>query len=593
MDQIIEFIKYLKWNSFVEINNLDSVIDFKSAMWKKNIYFTCWLSEKLSKRCNDNDIKTKKYFVVDIDMRLDHFINTWEVLDQTDMLFKMSEIVSKLENNWFGNYCAIVDSWNWMHLYYSWTERNFDKKIYSDWVSYIYTEIDEIISEFGFKCDPVCSNISRITRLPWTINPRCKKKKEQSLWDLWDYECKIIDFKEKESEHFNKIEDYAVEYNKIIEEEKKIKQEIKHIVRENHKKDNLWEEINNISACDVACDVWGVSVVDRWLETVALNEWHKNMWAYWYKPENVIVNTWSSLIKHKEKKTFTSYELVYYELMNKDWKATVEYFRDKYWIKINDKKTNEVKKEIIIPKCKYDKIWYVYPNDVFNDFDCFMSWELVTIIAESNSWKTTFAMDIIKANSDLWKKWFYINLEFAIETMRQSRWLWLNKKKKRNLTDLDPLSAEEKEYMDNYVKKNLKKFDYYNSPKWITLENLVELIITKKEEWYWMFVIDTFSRIEWNLDSMKARTSQNKAMEILQELAQNLWVAIVLLHHTNKVWTFEWSQKIMDLSNVFILIKKASDWDWEEFRKFILSKDKFITNKEIDVRYRDQTYFSF
>jgi hypothetical protein len=74
-------------------------------------------------------------------------------------------------------------------------------------------------------------------------------------------------------------------------------------------------------------------------------------------------------------------------------------------------------------------------------------------------------MDIMQANADLGKKCFYINLEFAIETMRQGRWLWLNKKKKRNLTDLAPLSAEDKAYMDNYVSKKLNQFAYHNSPE--------------------------------------------------------------------------------------------------------------------------------
>jgi hypothetical protein len=31
-----------------------------------------------------------------------------------------------------------------------------------------------------------------------------------------------------------------------------------------------------------------------------------------------------------DKSYFTSYELVYYELMDQDKKATVEYFKDKY-----------------------------------------------------------------------------------------------------------------------------------------------------------------------------------------------------------------------------------------------------------------------
>jgi hypothetical protein len=58
----------------------------------------------------------------------------------------------------------------------------------------------------------------------------------------------------------------------------------------------------------------------------------------------------------------------------------------------------------------------------------------------------------------------YINLEFPIETMWKSRWLFLNSKKKRNLTDIDPLSVEDKLKMDNYIKSKLREFDYVNHP---------------------------------------------------------------------------------------------------------------------------------
>lgn len=73
-------------------------------------------------------------------------------------------------------------------------------------------------------------------------------------------------------------------------------------------------------------------------------------------------------------------------------------------------------------------------------------------------------------------------------------------------------------------------------------------------------------------------------MEELQELAQKLWIAIVMLHHTNRSGTWEGSQKIMDLSNVFIVITKMDDWD-EEYRNYKLMKDKYVVNKEVDVYY--------
>ena len=239
------------------------------------------------------------------------------------------------------------------------------------------------------------------------------------------------------------------------------------------------------------------------------------------------------------------------------------------------------------------KRWFIYPAEIFKPFECFMEWELVTIIAESNSWKTTFAMDIISKNAELWRKGYYINLEFPIRQVRESRRLFNHWKTKINLTDLAPLTESEEQDKERYVDECLKKFAYYNSPKWISLNELVNVINQKAMEWFELFVVDTFSKIEWNL--MKdPRANQNKCMEVFQELAQRLWIALVLLHHTNRAGTFEWSQKIMDLSNVFIVMTKQDcDWAIPDYRTFKLSKDKYITKTEIDVRYNNGVYYDY
>lgn len=224
-----------------------------------------------------------------------------------------------------------------------------------------------------------------------------------------------------------------------------------------------------------------------------------------------------------------------------------------------------------------------YPSEVFDEFECVLTWELATIIAESNSWKTTFALDMIERNAKKGIKGFYINLEFPIETMRQSRWLWFHNKTKRDLSEEWKLTDTEKKDMERYINDNLNKFKYYNSPNWITLPRLKQIIEISALEWYQLFVIDTFSRIQGNLEK-DARNNQNKCMEELQELAQRLNIAIVMLHHTNRSWTWEGSQKIMDLSNVFIVIVKMDDGD-EEYRTYKLMKDKYVVNKELDVYY--------
>ena len=225
-----------------------------------------------------------------------------------------------------------------------------------------------------------------------------------------------------------------------------------------------------------------------------------------------------------------------------------------------------------------------YPSEAFDDFECIMTGELATIIAESNSWKTTFALDTIERNAKKWVKGLYINLEFPIETMWQSRWLWFHGKTKRDLTEEWWLTDAEIKNMEDYINEKLNQFKYYNSPNWITLQKLEQLIEVSAMDGYQLFVVDTFSRIQWNLEK-DARNNQNKCMEELQELAQRLGVAIIMLHHTNRAGTREWSQKIMDLSNVFIVITKEEDWEWIEYRNYKLMKDKYVVNKEVDVYY--------
>lgn len=237
------------------------------------------------------------------------------------------------------------------------------------------------------------------------------------------------------------------------------------------------------------------------------------------------------------------------------------------------------------------KTWILYPSEAFDDFGCIMSGELVTIVAESNSWKTTFALDLIKRNANR-VKGFYINLEFPMETMWQGRWLWLNNKSKNALTNLEPLTEEEKQDMAKYVTDNLNKYKYYSNPWGLPLEAVELLIEEKSVEGFKLFVIDSFSMIQgnsWN----DARWNQNKCMRELQELAQRLEVAIIVLHHTNRTGTWEGSQKIMDLSNVMIVISKEIDAEWEQYRNYSLIKDKYVTNKDIDVYYHWWKYERF
>ena len=239
------------------------------------------------------------------------------------------------------------------------------------------------------------------------------------------------------------------------------------------------------------------------------------------------------------------------------------------------------------------KQWFLYPSPKFDDtFQMLFEWELATVVAEANSWKTTFALEMIDRNAELWIKGYYINLEFPIETTYERRWLWYHNKMKSDLSSNKPLTEEEQADLEKYVNEQLGKYDYLCEPKWISLENLIKYIEIQAIAWYKLFIVDTFSRIHWNLEK-DARNNQNKCMEELQDLVQRLNIAIVMLHHTNRQWTWEWSQKIMDLSNVFIVIERDYDWEWEPLTKYKLMKDKYTVNSELSLYYRNWKYEEF
>lgn len=570
-ENVVAFLKDLAGTGYVEINNLNTLLTFKDARGKDNIYFCAGLPEKPLARCKDQEFTHKKYIFVDIDIRENHYRRTQEVLDDDRLTDEIQKILNALQQSGLDDFSYAVFSWNGLHLYYTGEEIEIDHKTYSAGVRRLYQMINEKIKPLGYQVDWACHNIARISRLPWTINTRHKVKDWKEWRKLEPVACELFVMQEKVSKHFAKLKEYAQLRTEQEQRTRETKSEVRKIQASHKKDDSIFDAINSIPVRDIAEIARWVTMRDTGEDMCPLLEPHKNMWAYVYKPYNIVVAKGSSLIK-SSRETFTPRQLALDEIFNGDKKRTVEFFKDKYNV--------EEKVKWAIKEKSYEKIWYVYGNSTFDPLDCMMSGELVGLVAQTNSGKTTFAMNMLQANKQLGKSWFYINLEFEIWQVAQKRWLEFNGKTKKNMTDLAPLTETEKRSMDKYIKEYLSRFEYYNEPNWLELDSLIELIVKKNEEWYWLFVIDTFSRIKGNLQD-NARGNQNVCMEKLQELCQKIWVCIVLCHHTNKMWVFEWSQKIMDLSNVFITIERDYDPLGLSQTTFKLSKDKFITNTEI------------
>ena len=95
------------------------------------MYFVAGLAEKI-KRAGDDDIKTKKYYCVDIDIRLTQYKKNKVVISQEELDMEIDKIIKLLDSSEFNDYCGLVNSGNGLHIYFSGKERSFNKQIYSN-----------------------------------------------------------------------------------------------------------------------------------------------------------------------------------------------------------------------------------------------------------------------------------------------------------------------------------------------------------------------------------------------------------------------------------------------------------------------------
>ena len=454
-----------------------------------------------------------------------------------------------------------------------------------DWKIENWTKICWWLRNF-FGGDPAIANdISRVLRVPWYNHMKNPDE---------PFECMITDWNSKfytEEEMlkaFPDTETLAEKEAKAIKKEAQLKQAIWN--------DDTWDRIRAMDSKAMLEKISGTNLV--WWDIITFkhnSNWTEQIFCNWKSTGCWIDKMWKIWSTDKWGPNWTNW-IAWYGWV--DWKEIYKWIKEEFPFVIPEKKEEvaawEISEKEIEEGTKLvlggEKKWFLYPSDKFNAFEWFMSWDLVTIIAPSNSGKTTLALDIIKRNAKLGRKWMYINLEFEIATVPRGRRMWAHWKNKMDLTDLGTMTEEEKKDMDEYIKSYLSEFDYYNNPNGLELDKLVSLIRKKAEEWYELFVIDTFSKILGNLNSQTARTNQNKCMEVFQSLVQELNIAVVMLHHTNRQGTWEGSQKIMDLSNVFITIEKSDDWTWIPSRIYRLMKDKYTPDKEIELWYDVKTW---
>ncbi len=276
-DTQFEFTAIKEWKA--------TQITKKEALNNKtsNIYFVSGVNNLLDlstvKRVSDSDILSKHYFCIDIDLRSNM---EWTEITNDDIKEQALQLIEEINTiEYFNEWSYVVFSWNWFHIYYIWKEEYFWIEEYSLWVSRIFKRFDELIWE-PFTSDKMCKNISRILRLPWSINQKNGA------------EVEILLYQNKESRLISNIKSLArQEYKELREAEELRQKEIEEVLSKFKWDENKFYELINkqIPAYQIAQLLVPEFPFD-WKKNFRNNKWWFT-WYYYVKETNSIANWWS------------------------------------------------------------------------------------------------------------------------------------------------------------------------------------------------------------------------------------------------------------------------------------------------------------
>jgi hypothetical protein len=306
-----EFTKIKDWN--IKVISKEEALENKTD----NIYFCAWIDTHTSylngERAKDDDIVEKNYLCIDLDIKKNFHLEYWEECSYDDIEKEAENIINFLDEDYLKEFSFIVISGWWLHIYYTWEFQKFDKLEHKMWVKEIFEKWDNYFWNKTFSSDPACSNISRILRLPWSIN--------QKYWK----ECKIIYNEKKDSKLFNNLKFFAKQRLER-EETERLKKEAEVLSKFSKTDNGFYEQINKIPAYTIAQKLIPQYIFD----------WKKNFkngkgWftAYFYNPNtNTIINGWSRHFNYWDDSSwFNNFSLVkhFFNLTNAE---TFNFFKN-------------------------------------------------------------------------------------------------------------------------------------------------------------------------------------------------------------------------------------------------------------------------
>lgn len=305
MEKLREFIKDVNQKWLIEYSKINNswcyVINEEEAFTNKddNIYFLWWT--KWQWRSKDSDIEYVSYVRFDLDIVKNCQELYWADITYEELDEIIIELKDSLEWTFFKNWRYIVNSWRGIHIYLIWDAIKISPIDFSLWVKRLYNIFYSLFKESHphFEPDYACSNISRIMRLPWTINQKNKK------------ECKIVFFQDKKSDltQLQLLADAEKEEQRIkqLENQKKIEEALS-------KYKDWWNELYELINTQIPA--WQIAQL---LVPQFPFNWRKNFknekwWfcGYYYVADsNSICNWWSRYFNWwDENSCWSNFELI-------------------------------------------------------------------------------------------------------------------------------------------------------------------------------------------------------------------------------------------------------------------------------------------
>jgi len=312
-DTIKAMLKKIQWehgiteisNRFVNFGGLDVYDNVISS--NQDLYFVSFIpvndyKKYKGKRTKDCYVKWTTYFKADFDIRSMLYEHEWIVISDETLMEYGKMIESWLQSDdLLRTYNAIINSGNWFHFYWIWKEIEIDAETYSNAAWKLLERIKNIFFQKWLAelyPDFYCSNISRLMRLPGSMNHKNKyglDPKEVKLLYYFDADSELVSklpeiWKKADEKEFERVTNAISLMNKG-------KNEI--YIYDNP----LYVAINDrLNIAELVCNYTWWKLAENWKNFISNRDW-------WYTGAYVIPDL--NIVVHKWTPHFSDYFPVY------------------------------------------------------------------------------------------------------------------------------------------------------------------------------------------------------------------------------------------------------------------------------------------